>query len=68
MQTNTFQNVIGVQEAVKYSGFSQRHLRLLLEQGKIQGKKIGRDWITTREEIDKYLATNPKPGKKPKTN
>jgi excisionase family DNA binding protein len=68
MKSESFKNLITIQEACEYSNFSERHLRLLLEKGKIQGKKIGRDWITTREEIDKYLSTNPKPGRKPKIN
>ncbi len=54
-----------VEEAAIYSGYSERHLRLLLETGKIKGRKIGRDWVTTKEEIDTYLAKKPKPGRKP---
>ena len=26
-------------------GISERHLRLLLEQGKVEGKKLGHDWV-----------------------
>lgn len=64
---NTFlDQLLIVEEASEYSGYSDRHLRLLLETGKILGKKVGRDWVTTKEEIDKYLATNPKRGRKPK--
>ncbi len=68
MESEVFKYLIAIQDACEYSNLSKRHLRLLLEQGKIFGKKIGRDWITTKEEIDKYLATNPKSGRKPKSN
>lgn len=59
-------DLVNIEGASEYSKLSRRHIRLLLETGKITGKKIGRDWVTTKEEIDKYLATNPKPGPKPK--
>ena len=67
MTKNIFEGLIGIDEAAEYSGFTTRHIRLLLYHGKIQGKKIGRDWITTREEIDKYLNQERKPGRKHKT-
>ena len=66
MNYDRFSNLISIEEASSYSKLSKRHLRLLLEQGKIKGKKIGRDWITTKDEVKKYLSTNPKPGPKPK--
>ncbi len=34
-----------VREAAMKIGLSERHLRLLLERGRIEGKKIGRDWV-----------------------
>lgn len=35
----------GTKEAAAMMGISQRHIRLLLERGEIEGKKLGRDWI-----------------------
>ena len=35
----------GVKEAAAKIGISDRHLRLLLEKGAIEGKKLGRDWV-----------------------
>jgi len=66
MADDLFSNLISIEEASVHSGLSKRHLRLLLEQRKIKGKKVGRDWITTKEEVGKYLSTNPKPGPKPR--
>jgi len=34
-----------VKEAALKMGISERHLRLLLEKGEIEGKKLGRDWV-----------------------
>jgi len=34
-----------IKEAAEKIGVSERHVRLLLERGEIQGKKLGRDWV-----------------------
>ena len=34
-----------VKEAAQKMSISERHLRLLLEQGKVEGKKLGHDWV-----------------------
>ena len=34
-----------VKEAAEKIGISERHLRLLLERGVIEGKKLGHDWV-----------------------
>ena len=67
MNFDPFENLIGIEDAVVYTGFTTRHIRLLLKRGKIKGKKIGRDWVTTKAEIDKHLIQDRKPGRKPKT-
>ena len=64
MTNDTFGDLIGLEKAALYANFTTRHLRLLLQHRKIKGKKIGRDWITTKEEIDKYLILARKPGRK----
>ena len=66
MEKDPFNGLISIEEAADYANLSNRHVRLLLETGKIRGKKIGRDWITTQVEVEGYLKTNPKPGRKPK--
>ena len=58
--------LLSLAEAAEISGLSQGHLRLLSKQEKIWAVKIGRNWVTTREAIQEYLATNPRPGPKPK--
>jgi|GEM_PF-1511164 hypothetical protein len=34
-----------VEEAAKKMGLSKRHLRFLLEQGSVKGKKLSREWV-----------------------
>jgi hypothetical protein len=59
-------DLISLAEAARTSGLSHSHLRLLVRQGKVWGTKIGRDWLTTEEAIRAYLATERKPGPKPR--
>ena len=37
--------VYSVKEAAQKIGLSEQHLRLLLKEGKIEGKKLGHDWV-----------------------
>ena len=67
MDDDPFAELISIEQAANYANLSKRHVRLLLETGKIKGKKISRDWITTIKEVDMYLDTNPKPGPKSKS-
>ena len=55
---------ISVKEAAEYTGYSRGHIRYLLINRLVEGRKFGRDWFTTREALDRYLATNPRPGPK----
>ncbi|NLF15350.1 MAG: helix-turn-helix domain-containing protein [Anaerolineaceae bacterium] len=57
-------NWISVKEAAAYTGYSTGHIRHLLIHGLLAGRKLGRDWFTTKEALDKYLATSPRPGPK----
>jgi excisionase family DNA binding protein len=59
-------HLISLAEAAKLSGLSPGHMRLLAKQGKIWATKIGRNWVTTQNAVQAYLATNPRPGPKPK--
>jgi excisionase family DNA binding protein len=58
--------LISLQEAAMLSGLSQPHLSLLIRQGKLWGKKIGRNWVTTEQAVKEYLAHDRKPGPKSK--
>jgi hypothetical protein len=58
--------LISLKEAADLSGLSPNHLRLLVGKGEIWGKKIGRNWVTTKEAVIKYKARDIRPGPKPK--
>jgi excisionase family DNA binding protein len=61
-----FLDWISVKQAADYTGYTTAHIRLLLRTNQIKGRKFGRDWFTTYEALDEYLATNPRPGPEPK--
>ena len=63
-QPNINDDLISLAEAAELSGMSQSHIRLLVRTGKISGKKIGRNWVTTEESLRTYLATDRRPGPK----
>ena len=56
---------ISVKEAAEYTGYTVQHVRYLLREGKVDGRKFGRDWFTTKKALDTYLGTEPKPGPTP---
>jgi hypothetical protein len=58
--------LISLAEAAEISGLSAGHLRLLVSQNKLWGTKIGRNWVTTEQAVSDYMATDPRPGPKPK--
>ncbi len=57
-------DLISLPHAAEISGISHSHLRLLIRRGDIWGKKLGRDWFTTIQTINEYLAKNRRPGPK----
>ena len=46
---------LSLQEATKYSNYSQEYLSLRARQGKLKSVKVGRNWVTKREWLDEYL-------------
>lgn len=60
------EKLISLAEAAEISGLSAGHLRLLVSQKKLWGIKIGRNWVTTEQAVRDYIATDPRPGPKPK--
>jgi hypothetical protein len=62
----TLGDLISLQEASNVSGLSADHLRRLIERNLIWGKKIGRNWVTTKLDVTNYMEKDRKPGRKPK--
>lgn len=57
--------LISVTEAAEISGFTTGYVRRLLSEGKVEGVKIGRNWVTTEEAIREYMKQERRPGPKP---
>lgn len=47
--------LVSPKEAAAQSGLSHSHLRLLARTGKIQARRMGRDWFTTKKAVAEYL-------------
>jgi len=61
----TLDDLISLQEASVLTGLSLGHLAHLIRSGSLWGKKLGRNWVTTKQAVQDYLAGNPRPGPKP---
>ncbi|MBW6440725.1 helix-turn-helix domain-containing protein [Patescibacteria group bacterium] len=48
-------NYISLHEAAKLTNYSQDYISLLCRQKKLQGIKLGRNWVTTKEWVEKYI-------------
>jgi len=59
-------DLISLREASDISGLSTSQLRLLVSKGKIWGKKIGRNWVTTISAVHDYMERDRRPGPKHK--
>ena len=42
--------------AAELSGYSAKYLRRLARQGRIDARKVGRDWLINRESLLAYVA------------
>jgi excisionase family DNA binding protein len=62
----TLDDLIPLQEAAHICGLSSDYLRRLAESGVIWAKKIGRNWVTSKQAILSYIEKDRKPGRKPK--
>lgn len=47
---------LSLREAAALSGLSASHLRLLARTGRLEARKVGRDWLTTRAAVAAYVA------------
>jgi len=52
---NNQEKYIKLAEASKICRYSAKYLNLLARKGKLEAHKIGRDWVTTKKAIKKYL-------------
>jgi len=59
MRKNNPENIgfISLRQASEISGYHPDYLSYLIRKGKIEGRKIGRDWFTTEESVKSYLSS-----------
>jgi excisionase family DNA binding protein len=53
LDENRFLTII---EAAKMLGYTPQHTRLLLRMGRLQGTKLGRDWMLTERDVREFTA------------
>ena len=56
-------DLISLREASDLSGYSPSHLRHLVAAELLWGKKIGRNYVTSRTAVENYQRTHPPPGR-----
>lgn len=47
--------LLTLKEAARFSPYSAEYLNLLARKGKINARKIGRDWLITKADLFEYL-------------
>jgi Fic family protein len=53
--TTKQEKFVSLTEISKTTPFSAKYLNLLVRQGKLEAHKEGRDWLTTKEAVERYL-------------
>lgn len=48
---------IPLKVAAQMTGYHPDYISSLIRRGHIKGEKIGRNWVTTRREVETYLST-----------
>jgi len=66
------QEVISLEDAAAIAGLSVAHMRFLARNGRIEARKVGRDWVTTKSAVERYIhdekarSRNPYKGTRPR--
>lgn len=60
------EDLMTTKDAAAEADLSPTQISWLLRQGKLQGKKLGRDWLVSRASVLAYKNQWNKPGPKPK--
>jgi len=47
-------NFVLIAEAVEVTGYTPRHIALLLREGHVQGKKVGRIWLVDLDDLKRH--------------
>ena len=49
------QNAISMAEAAELAGLSISHMGYLARTNRLEARKIGRDWVTTKDAVERYV-------------
>ena len=60
------EKLISLKVAAELSGLSPSRLRYLVNSGEMWGIKPGRNWLTTEQAVNGYVARDRRPGPKSK--
>ena len=55
MEMSKYKDLISLKDAGHKYGLSPTSLRIYILDGKLEGLKIGRNWVTTKEAVERYL-------------
>lgn len=55
MQSESTPELLTLKEAAEFSPYSADYLNLLARKGKLKARKIGRDWLITKQHLLEYL-------------
>ena len=59
---------IAVSEAADRYPLSMKHIRYLLAEGMVKGRKFGNSWAVDEASLKRYLVTRRSPGRPPKNS
>lgn len=62
--TTKQEKFVSLTEISKTTSFSAKYLNLLARQGRLEAHKEGRDWLTTKEAVERYLKNRTRQRKK----
>lgn len=54
----TLDDIISLAEAGELLGISPETLRTQVRRGRLEARNIGKTWITTRQEVERYRREN----------
>ena len=49
------QEFITASQAAKLAGYNPDYFSSLIRGGEVRGRKVGKNWVTTRQEVDRFL-------------
>ncbi|MDR3230038.1 MAG: DNA cytosine methyltransferase [Synergistaceae bacterium] len=60
-EMNTIPDAISVKQAADIIGVSEQRVRTLLRSGSIEGRQIGKQWLTTETAVQTYISNGASP-------